>query len=121
MTDYVDFLDDSVKPTYPDFFCGQLTQRLIFLIGGKMVMCCTDDKAECPVGNWREDKVYDVWFGRKLAGIRELHLKGEYHKIPLCSKCIKPRQEWLSTQEEDKALSGEEGVFADFKDKLRQE
>lgn len=120
MTDYVDFLDDSEKPVYPDFFCGQLTQRLIFLIGGKMVMCCTDDKAECPVGDWRTDKVRDVWSGRKLGGIREMHQKGEYHKIDICRRCIKPHQEFMSSREEEKA-GGADGVFADFKDQLKRE
>ena len=117
MTDYVDFLDDTVKPKANGFFCGQLCQRLILLIDGKVVMCCTDDKGDYVVGDWRKESVKDIWEGKKLGHARQLHEKGEYYKIDMCKRCIKPYQEYMSKEEESAAKDGE-GVFGDYKDQL---
>ena len=96
---------------------GTAIQRLIMLIDGKVVMCCTDDKGDYVVGDWRKESVKDIWEGNKLEQARQLHGKGEYYKIDMCRRCIKPYQEYMSNKEESAGKDGE-GVFGDYKKQL---
>lgn len=70
-----------------DFACPQLWQRLFVMWNGDVHMCCGDHYLELKLGNVKETSIHDIWTGKQLNGIRELHLKGESHKIPLCNKC----------------------------------
>ncbi len=73
-----------------NFVCPQLYQRLFVHWDGKIGLCCTDYDAECGFGNAKDTSIKDVWLGEKMRRIRELHNKGEWHKVPLCARCHLP-------------------------------
>jgi len=72
------------------FICAQLYQRLFVHWDGKIGLCCADFDAEMGLGNARDVKIKDVWLGEKMQRIRALHEKGEWYKVPLCTKCDIP-------------------------------
>ena len=70
-----------------DFCCAQLWQRLIILWDGQILLCCGDNRAEIVVGNAKVDNLSELWKSDKLKFFRELHLKGESHKMISCRRC----------------------------------
>lgn len=74
----------------PNFVCSQLYQRLFVLWNGKIGLCCIDYDAECDLGDVKEITISEVWTGKKMQKIRELHNKGNWEKVPLCKKCHIP-------------------------------
>ena len=78
------------RKEHKDFICAQLYQRLFIHWNGKIGLCCADYDAEMGLGNARDVDIQDVWLGEKVQSIRDLHEKGEWHKVPLCRKCDLP-------------------------------
>lgn len=55
---------------------------------GDVSICCFDWDMENIIGNLKQKSLAEIWQGDALKYYRELHLKGEYNKIPLCDKCL---------------------------------
>ena len=72
------------------FACEQLFQRMFLKCNGNVTVCCVDDRDEYVVGNWREQKLSDIWHGEAYRRIRELHKNNRYDEIPMCRKCFIP-------------------------------
>ena len=72
------------------FACEQLFQRMFLKCNGNVTVCCVDDSDEYIVGNWKEQKLIDIWNAPKYKEIRDAHANGEYYKIPMCRKCFLP-------------------------------
>jgi len=72
------------------FACEQLFQRMFLKCNGNVTVCCVDDQDEYVVGNWKEQKLADIWKSEAYTKIRDLHKKGAYDKIPMCKKCFIP-------------------------------
>lgn len=71
----------------PDFCCPQLWQRLVVLWDGTIVPCCGDHYQRMVLGDANKDKISEIWLGDKMNKLRELHMKGEAHKIEICKTC----------------------------------
>ncbi|HZD25524.1 MAG TPA: radical SAM protein [Alphaproteobacteria bacterium] len=85
--------DHEVAGEYPEvegFHCAQPFHRMFLKNNGNVTICCFDDKDEVIVGNWREQKLYDIWHGEAYRGIRRLHAEGRYYEMEMCRKCYFP-------------------------------
>lgn len=74
----------------PGFHCAQPFHRMFLKNNGNVTVCCVDDKDEMIVGNWRKQKLYDIWNGDIYQLIREKHEKNKYNEIDMCRKCYLP-------------------------------
>jgi len=72
------------------FSCEQLFQRMFLKCNGNVTVCCVDDSDEYIVGNWKEQKLIDIWNSKKYKEIREAHVNGNYYNIEMCRKCFLP-------------------------------
>jgi radical SAM protein with 4Fe4S-binding SPASM domain len=75
--------------------CALLWLKMVVDWNGDVVLCCDDWNHSTVLGNLKNQTIEEVWKGEKLRKIREAHIKGEFHKIPLCSKCNKKSVWWL--------------------------
>jgi len=71
----------------PEFCCPQLWQRLVILWDGKVVPCCGDHYQRMVIGDAATTKISEIWLGDKMNQLRELHMRGEAHKINICKSC----------------------------------
>lgn len=83
--DYVD-----IYPKVKGFYCEQLFQRMFLKYNGNVTVCCVDDQDEYIVGNWKKEKLKDIWNSPSYKNIRKKHLEGNYMDISMCSKCYLP-------------------------------
>lgn len=97
MVDYVNPQGKDLKDrsaiqlkSHPTFVCSQLYQRIFVHYNGKIGLCCTDYDAEMGLGNAWTDSIKEVWTGKKMQEIRELHNSGKWREVPLCAKCHLP-------------------------------
>jgi radical SAM protein with 4Fe4S-binding SPASM domain len=72
------------------FSCEQLFQRMFLKCNGNVTVCCVDDQDEYVVGNWKEQRLIDIWNSPKYKAIRDAHKNGNYYDIPMCRKCFLP-------------------------------
>ncbi|MFT7860919.1 MAG: radical SAM protein [Sulfurimonas sp.] len=72
------------------FVCEQLFQRMFLKCNGNVTVCCVDGDDEYVVGNWKEQRLVDIWNSPKYKDIRDLHIKGNYDQVPMCRKCFLP-------------------------------
>lgn len=85
--------DPNERNEYPEqegFWCSQPYQRMFLKYNGNVTVCCVDDKDEMVVGNWHQDKLYDIWNNAEYKRIRDLHGSGRYYDLDLCRKCYMP-------------------------------
>ncbi len=85
--------DDEVAVEYPPvegFHCAQPFHRMFLKNNGNVTICCFDDKDELVLGNWREERLHDIWNGEAYKAIRRRHAEGRYHEMALCRKCYFP-------------------------------
>lgn len=75
------------------FYCEQLFQRMFLKYNGNVTVCCVDDQDEYIVGNWKNEKLKDIWNSKAYTNIRKKHLEGKYMDINMCSKCYLPVSE----------------------------
>ncbi len=67
--------------------CFRLWNELDICNDGNVALCCNDWDCTMKMGNVREESLRDIWTRSKFQRIRQIHMKGESHKIPLCRKC----------------------------------
>lgn len=85
--------DRNAMGEYPEvksFWCAQPYQRMFLKFNGNVTICCVDDKDETIVGNWRTQKLRDIWNGEAFREIRRLHSEGRYYEMGMCRKCYMP-------------------------------
>lgn len=88
--------DRNKQGEYPEvkgFWCAQPFQRMFLKYNGNVTVCCVDDIDETVVGDWRKDKLHDIWKGKKYCEIRDLHSNNEYYKMKMCRKCYLPQSD----------------------------
>ena len=73
-------------------YCKEIWTNMIMLWNGDVTVCCADHDARLKVGNILEESIEDIWNGERYQRIRELHLKGEYDKLPLCKQCMNAKK-----------------------------
>ena len=69
--------------------CTQLWQLLPIAHNGDVLLCEFDFNHECTLGNLKEKTLIDCWNSEILQEARYHHERGEYYKVPLCSRCPK--------------------------------
>lgn len=91
----VDYLgrDKGKRAEVKGWWCAQPFQRMVLKVNGNATVCCPDIYDELVVGNWRQERLYDIWHGPKFSEVRRKHASGEYHSIDLCSRCSYPHLE----------------------------
>lgn len=72
------------------FVCEQLFQRMMLKCNGNVSVCCTDEYDAFNMGNWREEKLYDIWHSKKYQKLREDHINNKYYQYDVCKKCFLP-------------------------------
>jgi len=72
------------------FVCEQIFQRMFLKCNGNVTICCTDEYDKFDIGNWREEKLYDLWNKEKYKQIRQDHINNNYDKYETCRKCFMP-------------------------------
>jgi radical SAM protein with 4Fe4S-binding SPASM domain len=74
-----------------DFACEQLWQRLFVLANGDIMPCCQsvkEGKHEIEtLGNLRDITLEEIWKGKRMNELRELHRTGCSHKVKMCRFC----------------------------------
>lgn len=82
--------DTPDHPYFPGFYCTQPFQRMFIKNNGNVTACCVDSSDTDVVGNWKNENLYDIWHGKRLTEIRELHATNRYNEMDLCRKCHMP-------------------------------
>lgn len=54
---------------------------------GEVSICCDDLERQAVIGDIKKSTMSEIWQGDKLKEYRKYHLRGEYHKIPVCKNC----------------------------------
>ena len=72
------------------FSCSQFWQRLLITWDGECRACCCSSDKPIIIGNVNTESIKDIWNGKKINGMRELHKKGEWYKCQLCKECYIP-------------------------------
>lgn len=67
--------------------CSLLWFSMSVLWNGDVTICCNDIGGELVIGNALENDLGSLWNSNKLNGIRRIHRKGEWEKVPRCNKC----------------------------------
>jgi radical SAM protein with 4Fe4S-binding SPASM domain len=67
--------------------CSWLFNRTVILTNGDIVMCCVDAKGVHIIGNVSKKSIKEIWDSPGYEKIRDLHVKGDKNKIPICSGC----------------------------------
>jgi radical SAM protein with 4Fe4S-binding SPASM domain len=77
------------NPVHADHIspCHFLWERMYIWFDGKVNSCDSDYKNELVVGDVKDNLIRDIWNGKKLNYLRELHLKGERHRLYPCDRC----------------------------------
>ena len=67
--------------------CYMLWRDMVILVDGRVALCCYDYEGLVILGDAKEQTLKEIWTGEKFSQIRNLHLRGEFEKIPICSGC----------------------------------
>lgn len=87
---YPDEKGTYTRVIHPNFVCPQIYQRLFITWDGIVLPCCVETNREYILGDANKDSLKSIWHGDKLSKLRELHKRGEWNKIKICSKCDLP-------------------------------
>ncbi len=69
------------------FPCPQLWQRLVVAWDGTIYPCIGDNACREPIGNVKEDRIYDIWHGDRMNYLRDMHSKYRSDDVELCLHC----------------------------------
>ncbi len=67
--------------------CRMLWKNLSVYYDGRVSPCCYDAEGELIVGNVLEQNLKEIWHGSSLKKVREIHLRHQFQKTPICSRC----------------------------------
>ena len=82
--------DKEEYPEVPGFWCAQPFQRMFLKYCGHTTICCYDSADQLVMGNWREEKLVDIWNSGTYLNVRGCHAEGNYREMALCRKCYLP-------------------------------
>ncbi|NQV82497.1 MAG: SPASM domain-containing protein [Rhodospirillales bacterium] len=80
-------------PEVEGWWCSQPLQRMVLKINGKVSVCCPDIWDEIVVGDWRKEKLIDIWNSDKFSEFRRSHIEGDYYSNDTCRRCCYPHLE----------------------------
>lgn len=67
--------------------CLFLWSMMVVAQDGRATLCCTDSRVKYEVGDLSKESIQQVWQGQKMTQLREMHLAGRMHEIPICKTC----------------------------------
>ncbi|MFH1783736.1 MAG: radical SAM protein [bacterium] len=67
--------------------CYMLCRDMVIFVDGRVALCCYDYESSIFLGDANKQSLKEIWNSEKLTHIRDLHLRGEFEKIPICSEC----------------------------------
>lgn len=67
--------------------CFRLWNQLDICNNGDVTLCCNDWNCIMKMGNVKKESLRDIWTSNRFQRIRQIHMKGDSYKIPLCRKC----------------------------------
>ena len=77
----------------PDYVCPVPFQRLVIGSDGRAFMCINDELGQVCIGDLNKESVYHVWNGKKMAEVRQTHLRAQgADKLAPCAVCYLPRK-----------------------------
>jgi len=82
-----DYTDISQETEVKELVCQELWQRLIIFWDGTTVPCCGDFMADFKLGNAKTDSIKEMWNGKKLNELRNIHKSGKASTVPMCRRC----------------------------------
>ena len=92
----IDYLgkDDNSKIEYEkNFDCPVLYQRIAIGADGRVLLCSNDEMGKYILGDVNKEDIYNIWHGKRIEYVRELHKKHiGYKKIEPCKECYLPRK-----------------------------
>jgi radical SAM protein with 4Fe4S-binding SPASM domain len=90
----IDYLRKDSEIVYEDdFSCSQLYQRLVIGSDGRVMMCSNDEDGEHIIGDAYTESVHEIWHGKKLNEVRELHnTSNGFKQLDVCKQCYYPRK-----------------------------
>lgn len=77
--------------------CASLYQTMPLFWDGHMGLCCLDPFGKAKIGNAFESTLEEVWNGKTLNKVREIHEQGQGERIDLCKGC----ENWASFDYEE--------------------
>ncbi|MBA7678517.1 hypothetical protein ES703_86793 [subsurface metagenome] len=79
-----DYFKPLIKTNVP---CWSIFADFIILSDGRVCPCCWDSDGTTIVGEVTQEKILDIWHGKAMNNLRELHNFGRRNEVPLCSEC----------------------------------
>ena len=67
--------------------CPGLWKTPVIRWDGELMACCADVDHEIPIGNLRDFRFDELWFGERMTELRLLHVQGRFEEIPKCWSC----------------------------------
>ncbi len=67
--------------------CPRIWQTFTVLWDGRVALCCMDYNGDVVLGNLNKESIKEIFNGERLRRIREYHLQGRFHMIPICRDC----------------------------------
>jgi len=75
--------------------CRLLWTELIVSWDGKVPLCCIDYDDKIIMGDLKNESIREVWSGERLKKNRNIHMDGDFNKIPLCESCTCYSSWWM--------------------------
>ncbi len=69
------------------FPCKNPWREMVINFDGSVAFCCMDFNATLVVGSIMEQTIEQIWQGKEMEQLRDLHLRGRHGEIPICSRC----------------------------------
>lgn len=69
--------------------CYQPFERAVIRGNGDVLPCCAHFATKIPIGNIKQNRLNDIWYGEKVVKLRQYFKQNRWHEHPVCSKCLK--------------------------------
>lgn len=70
--------------------CDKSTTKMCILFDGRVILCPSDWKRECVIGDATEMSLFDIWNSKERREYMKKIYKCEYDSIVMCAKCDYP-------------------------------
>lgn len=67
--------------------CRLLWTDMVVSVNGDVPLCCNDYENKEILGNIKKQTIREIWGGKRLAGIRNLHRLGQFSQTGICARC----------------------------------
>lgn len=79
----------NLNPHTERFPCYWVMQNISILDNGQVALCAVDMEGAFNGGSAVQSSIAELWEKGPLKGVRQIHLKGDWGKLPeLCRKCL---------------------------------